>query len=284
VLVVYVATARHVVIGARAYGPLYLRLNLRSELLGPGAPGYVDRPIAPDAWVEHKDTDIAIATLGGCPPQVDFRWVQQEILASDEYVAAHEIGVGDEVFFAGLFSPHPGIERFQPIVRFGTLSMMPHEKVTIEIEPRTPKDVDAYLVEARSWGGHSGSPTFIYYPPDRRPGAVMLGGTPALLGLVSAHFPIRKNAVLRDSLDSTPANENAGIAVVVPAQGIIDLLNREVLVEDREERKKEVEAGRPAPTPDSGLPEGYTREDFISDLEKATKPLPEGEKPDPKKS
>ena len=284
-VVPYVVTALHCVYAARPFGPLHLRLNLRSELVPHGAPGFVDLPLAPDAWIEHPTTDVAIARMPALTQTTDWLWIPQVMIASAEYVSTQGVGVGDEVFFAGLFSQHPGLQRFQPIVRFGNISMMPHEKVSIEVLPGVATEVDAYLIEARSWGGHSGSPTFIYYPPDRRPGVVAVGGpAPALLGLVSAHYPVpNEPEAMRDSLDSTQGSPNAGIAVVVLAQAILDLLNAKELVTEREEAKKQVAAGRPSPRADSSLPHGYTRKSFLSDLEKATKPLPEGEKPDPTK-
>lgn len=282
----YLVTALHVIHGSRKYGPLNLRLNVRPEHVAPGALGFADIPIALEAWIEHPTTDVAIAQLPGFTEKVDCKVIPHEMIASNEYVATQKVGVGDAVFFAGLFSQHPGQQRFQPIIRFGTISMMPHEKITTQIIQGVNTQVDAYLVEARSWGGHSGSPMFIYYPPDREPGRLQVGATaPALLGIVSGHYRIpNEPEALRDSLDSTQGSANSGIAAVIPAQAILDLLNGDELVEKREKAKEQIKKdGQPAVTPDTGLP-GYTRENFLGDLEKATRPLPGGENPDPKKT
>jgi len=97
------------------------------------------------------------------PEDIDFRPIPQSMLADDEYVNRNTIGAGDDVFFAGLFSEYPGRERIEPIVKFGNISLMPHEKIAVQMDPhRTTAQIDAYLVEARSWGGQSGSPVFIF--------------------------------------------------------------------------------------------------------------------------
>jgi hypothetical protein len=66
----------------------------------------------------------------------------------------------------GLFSEHPGGDHNEPIARFGNIALMPAEKVTVDVGDSTAH-IRAYLVEARSWGGHSGSPAFVFFPPDR---------------------------------------------------------------------------------------------------------------------
>lgn len=63
-------------------------------------------------------------------------------------------GPGTEVFFVGRFLHHQGRERNHPTVRFGNIAQMPWEPV------RTGRGIrqEAFLVEARSESGYSGSP------------------------------------------------------------------------------------------------------------------------------
>jgi len=221
---VYMVTARHVVVAAQHFGNLWLRVNLKPEAIAPGGAGFADIDITTFPWLEHDDTDVAAATIGTIPPEVEWAFLFHHDIARIDYVKTNAVGVGDEVFFPGLFSPLPGRGRFQPIVRFGRIAMMPEEKVTIRISPKRPVEVDAYLIEAHAWGGHNGSPVFVHGRGDdngkgRGPGEP----APALLGLVSGHVPVRART-LRDSLDSTAQSDNAGIAVVIPGQAILDLL------------------------------------------------------------
>ena len=184
--VAYAVTALHVVTGSRPHGPLYVRVNKTGG-------GYEDIAIPSDDWVESSETDVAVAPMPAARADLDWKFFPLDLLATDAFVAEKDVGPGDEVFFVGLFSLLPGRERVQPIVRFGNISLMPHEKIPVRLEPGgSPKLVDAYLVEARSWGGQSGSPAFVYFPVDRRPGSIQIGGSDMyrLLGLVSGHHDI----------------------------------------------------------------------------------------------
>ncbi len=75
------------------------------------------------------------------------------LFATDEIIKDQNIGLGDEVFITGLFGYVAGSQKNIPIVRVGNIAMMPDEKVPTEGEP-----MEAYLIEARSMGGLSGSP------------------------------------------------------------------------------------------------------------------------------
>lgn len=224
--VVYVVTARHVIEQARPYGPLYLR-----EVSPHG--DIDDSAISPDSWVEHK-SDVAIARVRLRDWEVpEVKWIQSELFVTAAFVAAQQVGLGDELTFVGLFSPAPGTSRPQPVVRFGNIARMPTEPVAVEITPNTPVEIEAYLVEGRSWGGQSGSPVFLYLPTVRRQGR---GWYPefSLLGLIHGHHP---HEVIADFGPGGKAKVdiNAGILVVVPAQAILDLLGREDVVKERNE-------------------------------------------------
>ena len=170
------------------------------------------------------------------PKDPEFRSIDFDMLLSDRLVAEHQVGVGDDVFFAGLFTEHPGRERVQPIIRFGNISMMPLEPIKVP-DLHVASEIDAYLVEARSWGGHSGSPAFVFYPPDRFGDRIQMNTfLPVfLLGLVHGHYEIKSEVAYKgDILGSGKVPINAGIAAVVPSQKIIEVLMDEDLVKKRE--------------------------------------------------
>ncbi len=62
------------------------------------------------------------------------------------------------VFFVGLFAQDYGRQQNLPVARFGQISRMPIEPVTFKYPGGVTTKALAYLVECRSWGGHSGSP------------------------------------------------------------------------------------------------------------------------------
>jgi hypothetical protein len=244
-IMVYAVTARHVVDQSRRFGPLHLRLNRR-------AGGFQDLQVPPDAWVTHPTTDVAVAAASPSHEEFDYRCVMLDVLATDEFVAARRVGEGDDVFFVGLFNPVPGKEQNQPIIRFGNVALMPREKLMLELTPGTRSAIDAYLVEARSWGGNSGSPAFIYFPPDREMGGGMvIGDNPiVLLGLVHGHYEIHQEIALLGDVGSGKVPVNAGIAALIPAQKITEVLMHDELVEQREKLLVELRKTAPTPKPD----------------------------------
>jgi hypothetical protein len=225
----YAVTARHIIDKTSSVGPLFIRMN--------AAGGHKDLETPQPEWTCHPLTDVAAIRLRHLPVSADFRSIALDMLLTDKMVAEHHVGAGDEVFFTGLFSEHPGRERVQPIMRFGNLSMMPHEPLRVK-DLSVAREIDAYLVEARSWGGHSGSPAFVYYPPDRFGHSITLpaSGLPVyLLGLVHGHYNITSDVeFVGDFLGRGEVPINAGMAVVVPSQKIIDVLMDDDLVKDRE--------------------------------------------------
>ena len=106
------------------------------------------------------------------------------------------------------------------------------------------QSLDAIMVEVHSWGGHSGSPAYVLFPPTRWMNQLELSnGEPrsawALLGLVSSHWnlPAAIQSINEDRVDDNrKAMVNTGIGLVTSGQHIRDLLLREDVVADRERR------------------------------------------------
>ena len=109
---------------------------------------------------ESESVDVAI-TPCILSPDVSFALIPTGIFLSDPDIADSNIGPGDEVVYTGLFSKLTGKDRNFPIARMGNVAMMPSEQLPYSkiIDYRGP--MDAYLIEARSLGGHSGSPVFV---------------------------------------------------------------------------------------------------------------------------
>jgi len=232
----YLVTARHVVSRSRQYGSLFARVHLAD-----GSATFAE--FTPAAWYEHPTTEVAVALLY-LSVEIDHVVVSVDQFETDARLIEHVVGVGDDVFFVGLFSEHPGLERNQPIVRFGTIALMPDEKILVDIGDSTAR-IRAYLVEARSWGGHSGSPAFVYFPPDRFGDRIqVLSYLPIfLLGLVQGHFNIPSDVKFIGDIGEQGSGRvpvNAGIAAVVPAQDIYDLLMSDPVVEQRDKLLKQM--------------------------------------------
>lgn len=227
-------TARHVIAGAVLRGESHVFLKVNSA---DGATKLVSTDVAD--WIFHPDESEAddVAVLPYAPIEgADYLSVPVSLFATDTAIEEHRIGVGDEVFLTGLFANHYGRERNLPIVRVGNIAAMPAEPVRTSIG-----DLQAYLVEARSIGGLSGSPVFVNLALLRLPPMTQLLGVgkedaeppPSflLLGLMHGHFTRSASSV-----DATDANSfddetlNTGIAIVAPSQRILEVLMQPALV------------------------------------------------------
>ena len=225
---IYAVTARHIIDGSRQYGDLYIRLKSQSG-------DYQDVVAPQDKWICHTQTDIAVIPIE-IPDECDCKVIPFEMLTTEQYIADKEVGIGDDVFFVGLFSGYSGQKHNRPIVRFGNISMM-HEEMPLKLDPYSENttQVDAYLIESRSWGGHSGSPVFIHFPITRKPGKIDFTSQPfALLGITQGHFDLPQTVeTTGDLLGTVKVLGNTGLAAVIPAEKIIETLMEEQLVEER---------------------------------------------------
>lgn len=266
----YMVTAEHVISGLVSAGEtIWLRFNLNN-----GGVGY--RSCSLDLWYFHPDdesrTDVAV-----CP--VD-QWIFANVpivaiglngpIVNQPVIEHLGIGVGDEVCIAGLFRSHSGQGKNVPIVRVGHIAAMKGEPVWT----RYCGYLDAYLIEAMSIAGLSGSPVFVHLPPIRivdGEARTTTGHRMYLLGLIHGHFDIQnlnEDVVTQDAGGSLQGI-HTGIGVVVPVEKIIETVNQEAI---SVRRKKWLEdqrqsgaigdlAGDPSPPANDENP--THREDFM---------------------
>lgn len=234
---VYLVTAKHVLQtdDRKSWLPkVFLRLNTKQ-----GDSGFVEVPIVPagrnrTVFLHPKDSTADVAVIPALPDEkrFDFKFLPMELLTSKKDFADLKIVEGSEVFFTGLFSPHVGTRRNYPVIRFGRVAMITDEKVKFG-----DYEADLYLVETGSYGGNSGAPVFFYLGSDREPGALILG--PPILklaGVMSGTFvdiqPVRALETARIAV----APSNMGIAAVVPAYKVLEILSGADLAARRERK------------------------------------------------
>lgn len=234
---VYLVTAKHVLQtdDRKSWLPkVFLRLNTKK-----GDTGLVEVPITPSGrnqtvFVHPKDATADVAVIPALPDEqrFDFKVLPLELLTSKQDFADLKIVEGSEVFFTGLFSPHVGTRRNYPVIRFGRVAMITDEKVKFG-----DYEADLYLVETGSYGGNSGSPVFFYLGSDRQPGALILGPPVLkLAGVMSGTFldlqPVRAVETARIAV----APSNMGIAAVVPAYKVMEILSGPELTAQRQRK------------------------------------------------
>ena len=190
------------------------------------------------------------------PPQDVFDYRHYPVRSSATALFREEkfVEPGEDVFMSGLLVYHPGATRMLPIIRTGTIAAFPAEPVGLSTGPE-----HVILIEAPSLGGLSGSPVFVHFSDWRRDRAGNLGklndhqqevgaGANYLLGVMHGFYPATGNDP--DGVgDASGEPLNSGIAVVIPVERIIELVNCPRFQEQRAMfRDRHKDAQRPIPT------------------------------------
>jgi len=210
----YLVTAKHVA-ETLINKPFLVRMNNNK-----GSCEYIS--VEATRWYFHpsdKTADVAVLPFTFDKEAIEFKMLPLEMLVSDNIVQTKTIRVGNEVWIPGLFVFATGSQRNQPIVRTGNIAMLPNEPI-----PTEHGNIEAYLIEARSIGGISGSPVFVYSYRNR----MMY-----LLGMMRGHWAIRSETINAVFPIPDDRGVNLGIAVVSPAKKILETLNQPELVKLR---------------------------------------------------
>jgi len=242
---IYLVTARHVVEAIQQRGTdghVLVRLN---SIDG----GATLISSVAESWRFHpSDSRADVAAIQWTPDRgkFDYRAIPTSMLVTGDIENEHSIGPGDEVFFPGLFVNHYGQKRNLPIIRVGNIAAMAEEPVST----KAYGEIDAYLVEARSIGGLSGSPVFVNLRPGR--GGIFEAGAPGfyLMGLMHGHYesPLTDEDMLLED-EEHMERVNMGIAIVVPTGKIRDVIDQDEFVGERHVAD-DVERQRSAAVPD----------------------------------
>lgn len=239
----YLVTAKHCIERAKTYGNLHLRLNFipeKTDFVDEGEAELV--PMSLYDWIYPDDDaiDIAVSPFNLLTHEaVNQVSLPIDALATDEKINTANIGAGDEVFALGLFTFRYGRYKNLPIVRSGTIASMPDEPLQDE---SSGLDYNAYLIEARSMGGLSGSPVFATFGLGLFNATATAGVVPSplLLGLIRGHWDLReRETIVNYSVDEL-LTVNTGIAIVTPIQEVMKLLVGEELKKERRRQEKEV--------------------------------------------
>jgi hypothetical protein len=249
-------------------------------------------------WIPHPDgDDLVVAPIDLPSTRFDYFPIDVNSFIN-RYTFHSHVGAGDDTFMVGRFINHAGKQRNTPSLRFGSVAMLPFEKIKLQ----NGHMQEAFLVETRSISGYSGSPVFVYRPAEQttripatpatlesnstpetyRTTITDLVGYPALLGIDCGH--VHKYEKVRD-YTGTPhpagweVESNTGMAIVIPAWRLTDLLNTEVLVMQRKQKDQqyqeehEAKEQRGSVTFDAEKPEGITKESYQDALKRASRKI-----------
>jgi hypothetical protein len=229
----YFVTARHVIEGARSLGADQIAIRV-------DVPGFEPRflPCAIADFQLHEDptVDIAIVHTHGNPMHGTgiLPWIYSNGRLGDSMLLDTSVGLGSPVSIIGLFKHHYGSQRNLPIVRTGNIAALPEERVNTRMGL-----MEAFLIEARSIGGLSGSPVFVHKP------AAFTSSDPEsitgiqLLGLMHGHY----DEVFDAGADARE-KVNLGIGIVAPVFKLRELLSSKIAQDDEAQRIEELRKGR----------------------------------------
>ncbi len=273
---IYLITAKHCVSEALELGELYVRLNTRD-----GGLGFVKLE---GKWLYSDIPGCDLAVLPFAPNSLLYKYkhISDTMLAQQDVIERHKVGIGEEVAIAGLFTRRAGKGRNIPIVRCGSIAAMPAEPLPEKDGP----DFHAYLVEVRSIGGLSGSPVFAYLGPARVGPDFTLNLTQTflfLIGVMRGHWEHEEAKVKGPSAFSDGAKRfseeldlvNWGIAAVTPSTELAGIIYGDYLMKGRERKDKEL-AEADSPVNDSAIVRNdktFTKEDFDAALKKASRKI-----------
>jgi hypothetical protein len=210
---------------------------------------------------EENSVDVAV-----CPFEcagLDITPIRVSDFLNDKKIDDYYIGPGDEVAITGLFTKLVGKGKNISIVRRGSVAMLPSDKVpSVNMGDGTASDIDGYLIEVRSVGGLSGSSVFVRAPIGidcnvfaksglNRIAKAHFQGDYHFLGLCQGHWEIPPSGINKIPIPSAGEGEdktsiNLGIAIVVPAQKILEVINHPDLIEQRraDRAKRDALAGQ----------------------------------------
>ena len=182
---------------------------------------------------------------------LDFTAIPVSSFATEDVMEGASIGPGDRTFTVGLFTRLQGQQANTPIVRTGNVAAIPNATVAISLSGQIV-DSEVYLIEARSMGGLSGSPVWVqetgsFSAPRAtdwkkgEPVTACVSTSMYLLGLMHGHWTIRPAEHDRvDFRTGGPVDDSIalGIAVVVPAKKILEILYHPDLVAMRKQSEE----------------------------------------------
>jgi hypothetical protein len=229
----FLVTCRHVAVQLERVGEFFIRINTRDG-------GAKNWPIQKIEWVYHPDPTVDLAAIPLAIDSSDFD-ASYCLMTTTGYLSpkSHPDAVvcGDPISMVGLFRLHAGSKRNVPIVHSGHIAALPDPSEPIPLRDRVTGNVvraEAYLVEAQTLDGLSGSPVFIHemtnltthkiagVAADFHPKAY---GMVRLLGLYAGSWDGEPGGILaKDRTFQGSVRVPVGMGIVVPAEKILELI------------------------------------------------------------
>ena len=163
--------------------------------------------------------------------QAKYNVLPLDLIASKAKFSEEDVGQTDRVVFPALLVNFVGSHRNYPVMRDGTIALIPEESVPLEYPVgsrvvRTEQEV--ILLDATSIPGASGAPVFLWPGPRVKKQTFNVGGTPPLLlGIMHGFYTATPRDLLTIQV-ATPRQmyqENSGIAIAFPSWRLAEILD-----------------------------------------------------------
>ncbi len=181
-------------------------------------------------WYYSSDlaVDIAVLPVSLTLSDWDIEFIPVSLFVTPEMVRGNEIAEGDPVTFAGLFVQYTGSRKVEPIVRSGSIAMLPDDPIPATLK----RPAHVYLADAHAFSGNSGSPMFV----DINKFKTGIGYDYRLLGVVAGEVHEQNDFTLQITASiNGSVNENSDISVVVPAAEVRTILESDTVKKLRDD-------------------------------------------------
>lgn len=199
-----------------------------------------------DYWEYPDDDGVDIAVFRSPHfEETKYKFFPIELIATKKMFEENAIRQTDRVIFPSLLINFMGYSQNYPVIRDGSIALIPGEKVPMKYKVGSREIVtkqEVIFVDATSIPGASGSPIFLWPEPRLQGNTYQLGGTkPFLLGIMHGFYP----AVPREILDVQTSDkkqmyaENSGVAIIFPSWKLRDILESKKLKDRMQEIAKD---------------------------------------------
>jgi hypothetical protein len=200
-------------------------LNLKQPVEGTRAHAIPLPPEGIGRWYfpEDKSIDLAVISIPADDSTYDVAYLTPSLFLTSDLWDKFLVVPGDKVLTCGFFLHYGGKHQFQPIIREGSLAMVPDDVMPVPIGG----NAKVYLADLHIIPGNSGSPLFL--APSFTDGGYIMGPNGEipyyLLGIISGYMWEDSQLTLRPATDyEGTVHANSGIATVVPIEQLKDLL------------------------------------------------------------
>lgn len=229
---VYAVTNRHVIEKADV-----IRFNTKEGLTHAAK-------FARNTWIESKTDDLAIRPINATelpdsPGTFVHKTVNASQILSRDRAEKIKLGIGDDFFMVGRFINHEGKQQNAPLVRYGSISQMPAEPISYSLGGQRHDQI-CIMADVRSIGGFSGSPVFLNELIFTRPDGGEVPDRHWLIGIDCSHIPMWSPVcgIDEEPIGQTQVNVNSGMAGIIPAWILLEMLMSDDLITKRARDEK----------------------------------------------